>query len=273
MMSTFSLQAARVAGIVGSLACAGAASAQLAAPYTQNFNSLGTTGTSLSGAGISEWSVYRLAGGAGTFTAATGIPAASVGGGTLVDDTSTVQSAQAPLGIFYNPSFPAFTRFGGVNAGLSANANETNRSLGTSPTGVAAHALQLTLTNDTALPLPAIALSYTMTVLTVGLDEQPGYRFFYSTGGVNGTWNSVAALDAVSSESDVAFTSYTRASVFTLDNALAPGAQVLFRWVDDNGVAGSPDQMISIDNVVVVPAPGALGVLALGAVGARLRRR
>src|SRR6476659_9480584 len=119
--------------VVLPFAGSGTASAAFLVPtYTQNFDVLGPSGDSLNAAGLSEWSVYRYnfpGALATTGTKYTGIPAANVGGGHLMDETQPPQN----LGLFYNPSFPTFTRQGGVNAGLSTNPNDPNRSLGTSP--------------------------------------------------------------------------------------------------------------------------------------------
>ena len=51
-----------------------------------------------------------------------------------------------------------------------------------------------------------------------------------------------------------------------LADTAAIGNNILFRWVDDNGVAQSPDQMFAIDNVnvVAVAEPSSLALLGVG---------
>ena len=46
-----------------------------------------------------------------------------------------------------------------------------------------------------------------------------------------------------------------------------PGSTLLLRWVDDNGVASSPDEIIGLDNVGITPVPEPSSLLCLSAVG------
>lgn len=246
--------------------------ARAAISYSQDFNSLGATGTSL--AGIPEWEVYRYLTGtlAGTWT--TSIRAAEVGGGTLMDNVT----GQQALGLFYNPDFPTFTRVGGINAGLSLDSGETNRALGTSPSGFAGNALQLSISNTTGAEVSALEISYDTIVLAAASgNELAGYRVFYSLTGVNGTWTGVPALDTVTASSDPAFTTYTTSGTLNLGTPLADGQSILLRWVDDNATQTSPDQMIAIDDVTVaspIPEAGTVlfGVALCLAIGMRRHR-
>ena len=263
-------------------ATAPALAVNIGSGYSQNFNSLGSSGTTLTAGGTPDWSTWRIrldsTWNGPTWTDSTGIPAADLVNGILVDDTLNVSPNNQPLGLFYNASFPTFTRRGGINAGHSTDPNDIDRALGTSGTGVAGMALQVSLTNDTAAAMPTLAISYDTTVLSIaaqqgGPDELLGYRFFYSLTGPTGTWISAAALDTVTSIMDAAFTNYTTAATISLASSLAPGQSILLRWVDDNAQQSSPDQMIAIDNVSVVPAPGAAALLGLGGLLISRRRR
>jgi hypothetical protein len=46
-----------------------------------------------------------------------------------------------------------------------------------------------------------------------------------------------------------------------------------FRWFDDNAATPFPDTMNAIDNVLIVPEPATLSLLALGALALGFRRR
>jgi len=62
----------------------------------------------------------------------------------------------------------------------------------------------------------------------------------------------------------VGVTSVPATSV-ALSSPWNPGSNLLLRWVDDNAVATSPDQIIGLDNVTVAtPAPLQMGVTSSG---------
>ena len=64
---------------------------------------------------------------------------------------------------------------------------------------------------------------------------------------------------------------------FAFGSTWNPGSNLFLRWIDDNAVDPSPDEIIGIDNVHVagVPEPSTLllaGLAALGATGLTCRR-
>jgi hypothetical protein len=210
--------------------------------YKENFDSMGSDGTSPP----DGWVVYTLAGGSGTFTAATGIPANSIS----LFGLSASQSAGLTATLN-----PASTNNNGFNAATSAAPND--RALTPAPTGVACAVLELTLTNNTGVPVTTLSISYDIRRFTVGAggaDELPGFWLFYSLDD-GFTYENIAALntDINSVPNTVGVT--RRRGVFNLSSPLANGANIIFRWVDDNGGPSSPDQIMGLDNVSIPAAP------------------
>jgi hypothetical protein len=212
--------------------------------YTQNFDSLGQDGTSPP----EGWIVYTLAGSNGTFSAATGIPADRVS----LFGLSATQSA----GLIARLD-PASNQNNGYNAATSDAPDD--RALATAPTGVAAAVLELTLTNNTGGPQNSLFISYDIRRFTVGAgtpdagngpgaDELPGYWLFYSLDD-GFTYENVAALNPdINSVPNTVGVTHMQ-TVFNLSSALANGSNIMLRWVDDNGVPSSPDQILGLDNV------------------------
>jgi hypothetical protein len=95
-----------------------------------------------------------------------------------------------------------------------------------------------------------------------------GYTFYYSTDGTNFT--KVAGLS--NAGGSTGGTEYAVGPVTLSGVSLANGATINFWWADDNADVASPDQPISIDNLVITPEPATLTLLALGGLMA-LRRR
>ncbi len=261
------------------LALAGLASAVRADfSYTQNFDGMGTGTTAPTG-----WSVYSIAGSHDQFKPADdpsgtgGLPtSAAISGGTAnatllaaTADTSTTQkSAQ------------------GYNWGVGGST--TNRSLGTSPTGIAAMVLQLSLTNNSGAAITDLSISYDVLVQSVttnnnnittnnyvGIEELPGYWLWYSLdGGAN--YTNVASLNGNGHTWANAIGTVNEAIAdLTLSSPWNDGASIRFRWVDDNAQGPSPDQRLGLENVSIqaVPEPASLAVLTLGAVALMARRR
>jgi hypothetical protein len=116
-----------------------------------------------------------------------------------------------------------------------------------------------------------------------GSDELPGYWLLYSLD--NGvTYTAVNSLIPVGAgpssqpivPNTVGLTSVSNAS-FSLSGNWNAGSNLLLRWVDDNAIDPSPDEIIGIDNVrVAVPEPSSLSaifVLSLLLPGHFIRRR
>jgi hypothetical protein len=187
-------------------------------------------------------------------------------------------------------------------------ATPTNRVLSTSPTGIDGNALQLILTNNTGSAFNSINLSYDIVKFYNGnlqssidgtqpnAEELPGYQLFYKVDGGN-TWFNAAALNpvriadgihpvvpagtvnntGVNGPVDYNVTNITNANI-TLAQTVAAGQTLTLRWVDDNAVNISPDQVIGLDNVNVTatPIPAAawlLGSGLLGLVGMRRKQK
>lgn len=258
-----------VASAIALLALAGSAFAQASfnnAGYTQNFDGITATGT----ATPTGWSIWTLAGSNATFTNTTGIPVASVAGGTQTSPTGALgilnQNITTPIAGANNNN--------GVNAGFTSNLSD--RKLGTSSTTPAsAGVIQLVVSNDTLAIIPSLTISYDTFILTrrTAVDELQGYRFFYSLSGSAGPFTAVTALDADTTSTSLAVgSSLSVSSTISIPGGWAPGAQITLRWVDDNAAQNSPDSQVAIDNVSVVPTPGSTALLALAGLATRRRR-
>jgi len=245
--------------------------------YTQDFNGMGQTGT----VAPADWAVYSMSGSHDTFTAANPPAAVNPFSGLTLQSTLTAVT---------NPT----NQRGSVGYNLGLSASATDRALGTSPSNVACTLLQLTLTNGTSAAINQITISYDIRrfIKTTnnntsydstpykGIEELPGYRVYYSIN--NGTtWTNIADLnpmDLVNGGSSgilvpnsVGVTSIVDKTV-TLAGNWNVGGNLMLRWMDDNAQSPSPDQIIGLDNLVIVPEPATLAILGIGAVLARVVR-
>jgi hypothetical protein len=234
---------------------AGLLSASAADFYSQNFDSMGTTGTAMP----AGWSMWYLAGSSSSLVAPTGAEMATASGGV------------SQLNV-WNQTDPT-DAWSQQAANMGSSATDPNRLLGTSPTGTRGSILQLSLNNNTGTALTSADLSYDMQVMAPGTlksgmpldstDELPGYRFYFLDGA---TWKPLTSLDLSVSGTASATVNYS--------TPVANGGTLQFRWFDDNAAAFDPDSMIAIDNVnLTVPEPTTLSLLALGAGALLLRRR
>jgi len=290
MKNRFKLLA--VAALLGTLGVAHAASLT-STGYAQNFDGMGTTTTLPTdwsvwkvGTSHSSWSTSITANGASNSVAAmtqiTSSPIASA----LLDTGITTSTKNASA---YN---------------IAHAATSTDRVLSTSPTGITGNALQLSLTNNTGGSLSSIAVSYDMVKFYDGNkqssidssypagEELPGYQLFYSLDG--STWNNVSALNPVSAANgshplipvgsinnngvtgpvDYSVTSVANTTV-TFASAWSSGQTLKLRWVDDNAVNISADQIIGLNNVSIaaVPEPETYAMFLAGLGLLALRRR
>ncbi len=256
----------RIIGVLAILASSATAMAvSFTGSYSENFDSMGTAGT----APPTGWTVKTGDGGSNT-TWSTSIPAS----GTL--SVATMINAATPLTVVTSPTI---ANHRGYNAALDRG-HTSDRVLSTSPTGVTGAGLELLLTNNTGTTISSLNLSYDIVRFTVvgTANELPGYQLFYSLDG--STWNNVPALNPTLSgpggvivPNTAGITSVLNASI-ALVSGWANNTNLLMRWVDDNAVQTSPDQIIGLNNVAVaVPEPASLGMLVAGSLCLLKRRR
>jgi hypothetical protein len=249
-----------LAAAVVALCWPGTASAQVSltnAGYNENYDSMGTAGT----APPAGWAHFTVAGGSGTWSAATGVDPALLATVPVSTVSTTLSATLDPNATNNNNGFNA------ANAGT-----DTNRSLSTSPTGVAGAVLQLQLTNNTGRAVNSLRVGYDIRRFgggAGGQDELPGYWLFYSLD--NGTtWNEVAAVRPGDTGSGAPVivpndsnTTTVPQTTFNLASSVANGGSIVLRWVDDNGGPSSPDRingldLFSITAPAAVPEPSSL---------------
>jgi hypothetical protein len=204
---------------------------------TQNFDSMGSTGTTPPG----TWTVWNGASTTSKTTWTTSIAAS---------DVAAMVSAAGGLTSITTPSV---TNNNGFNAANLAG-NAANRVLVSSPTGVAGMAFQLLLTNGTGATIDALKISYdTLRYTAVGTaNELPGYRLFFSLNGGT-TWTNASTLNpSITSVPNTTGTSITALTTISLGSNWNAGSQLRLRWVDDNADQTSPDQIVGLDNVSIV---------------------
>lgn len=248
------------AAVLASFCATTQAASLTSSGYSENFDSLGTTGT----ADPNGWRVLVGPSGTANNTWTTSISATGVA--AMIDAPGALVANNAPTANQNN----------GYNA---ANGTTTSdRLLATAPTTVSGSALELTLTNNTGFSFNNLLVSYDTRRYTVAstVNELPGYQLFYSLN--NTTWANVSSLNPTISTvpNTVGITSVTNANV-NLGASVAVGHNVYLRWVDDNAVQTSPDQIIGLNNVNIaaVPEPEtyALLIAGLGIIGSKSRRR
>ena len=262
-----------------------AASAQVvfSGSYSQNFDSMGTAGTTAP----TGWSVFSETGSHDTFSPignpnGTGVTPNLTAGALTAEPTLSAGAATTQKGLI------------GYNFGTTSTS--TDRALGTSPSGNAATILELNLTNTSGSAVSALSLSYdidrfTVTTAnnsayasspTVGVEENPGYQLSYSLNGGT-TWTNVSALNPTLSgpsgvvvPNSVGVTSISNATV-SLSSSWASGSSLELAWIDDNAQSPSPDQLIGLNNVSVAAAPEpssiGLGLIASALAGVMIVRR
>ncbi|RNC65616.1 MAG: Ig-like domain repeat protein [Desulfuromonadales bacterium] len=222
--------------------------------FTENFNSMGTTGTTKP----AGWSIWNNSGGSNsTWSAATGIPANGANSvATMVINNTALTATTTPTGNNNN----------GYNA--AAAGVTSDRMIATAPTSNAGTAIQLQLTNSSGGYIDWLKVGYDIYRINApsSVNELQGFWLFYSLD--NGiSWTNVAALNptvagpgGVIIPNTVGKTTVAP-TLITLAGKVNPGAPLLLRWVDDNGVPTSPDQMYGLDNVTVA-TPAAIQTTA-----------
>jgi hypothetical protein len=234
----------------------------LGSGYTQNFDSMGTSGTTPP----TDWVVYTGNSGTTNTTWTTTIS------GNGANSVASMVAAPTSLTAVTTPTT---TNNNGLNAARTSG-TLNDRVLATSPTTVSGAALQLLLTNNTGSALSGLQVSFETVRYNAAstANQLPGYWLFYSLNNV--TWTNVASLNPTSSTvPNTAGFTQTNGS-FNFSTSVASGANFYLRWVDDNAVETSPDQIIGLNNVNIaaVPEPSMFtGSLAFGAFFSLYRKR
>jgi len=118
----------------------------------------------------------------------------------------------------------------------------------TCPTGCAYTRILATLTNVSGATVNSIGLRYQLTVRSAVAEELPGQYAYYSTTGTPGSWVQIPGInDPVNDNIDG---TYPKSADIDLSaTPWANNTKMYFLWVDDDGIAHSPDTFLDIDNV------------------------
>ena len=245
--------------IAAAIVLAGLSPAAAVDFYTQNFNGMGTTGTTFP----AGWSILPLDGDSSS----------------AVIPTSAEMTAATPGSSTLIVWYPALGNDGWLDqaGNMGSTATDPNRLLGTSPYETRGSMLQLSLANNSGEAITTVRLSYDMQAMADGTlkpgftdthEELPGYSFYYLNGS---TWTHVPSLDL--SNDGLSSIGHGSATI-NFSTPVANGGTFQFRWFDDDSMYFSPDFMFAIDNVVVnVPEPASLSLLVVGALALISRRR
>jgi hypothetical protein len=240
------------------------------------------------------WQVYQIAGdsgnGTGTpawtnLTGANNIPPNPAAGTGGIPNGSVVAGGTPSTGLVVNDN-PTANQVQGYNTiGSSGAAND--RAIGTAPTGIAGSVIELQLTNNSGSAQAGLTVAYDIRRVTMaadaggrsppagipeGSEELPGYWLFYSLD--NGA-NYTAVRDLIPvgegpSSQPVVPNSVGVTTVpptaFTFTAPWAAGSNLFLRWVDDNAIDPSPDQIYAFDNVSVAPVPEPSSLLGVSIV-------
>jgi hypothetical protein len=254
--------------IVGGVAAAAASSALGQASfgvsgYSENFDGMGSAGT----AAPAGWRHFPTAFGSNTTWASS----ISANGANSVATTPVTAAATTLVAI----TSPTANQNNGYNAANRSPAPASDRVLATAPTTVAGSIIQLALSNGTGSDLPAgfgltIGFDTVRYTAPTTANELPGYWLFASVDGT--TWSNVGPNPTISTVPNTAGTTTSSLS-FSLPGAWVAGQPLYFRWVDDNALQTSPDQIIGLNNVSIIPTPGTLAIVGAGVLMGLRRRR
>jgi hypothetical protein len=255
------------AAVVLALCMSAQASAQpslTASGFMENFDSMGQDGITPP----NGWTTWTIPGSNTTWqpvsAGGVGIPPDQMSPETSTLGTPTQRGIDpdTPLTAWVFPSFGAGSNhINGWNAASDDNLDD--RALAGGPTGVAGTALELVLANNSGSDIASLAISYDIRSFQVGAggaDELPGFWLFYSLdGGV--TYTNVSDLNPdgnsvpnISPNVTHIPMDLTGSPTYVIDLSATPltaGSNINFCWVDDNGIASSPDQIIGLDNVII----------------------
>jgi hypothetical protein len=229
---------------------------------TQDFNSMGTSGT----VAPTGWKHF-IANFGNNNTWGSSIPAAGANSVASV----AVSTAGTTLTATTTPNS---TNNNGFNAARSTG-NTADRAIAASPTTVAGAIIQLAAKNAAGSSFASgasLSLSFdTIRYTSVSSANQlPGYSVFLSLNGTS--WTQVGSTPTITDvPNTVGITA--RTINFVLPAAWSANSTAYFRWVDDNALQTSPDQIVGLDNVNLVPAPGAVALMGMGMIVGGRRRR
>lgn len=226
--------------------------------YAESFDSMATTGT----APPSGWRMLTSPTGSNsTWTNATGISA------------SGVAALTATAGGLTATTTPGSTNNNGFNAALSPSATG-DRVLATSPTTTAGGAIEVALTNQTGAAITGLTVSFDTVRYTAATNanELPGYWLFSSVDGTS--WANVGTNPTIATVPNTVGVTSSGPFTFDLASSVAAGQTFYLRFVDDNAAQTSPDQILGLNNVSIlpVPEPGTLAILGAGLAAASWRR-
>lgn len=218
-----------------------AAHAQVSFPtagYSENFDSMGTSGT----AAPTGWKHLSFNMTTSNSTWTTSIFASGT------NSVASIAVGAAATTLVARTTPPTGNQNSGYNVPFSTTAT-TDRVIATAPSSVTGSGIQLQMTNGTGTTLTGLNIAFdTVRYLAVGsANELPGYWVFVSTDGT--TWTNVTpnpTITAVPNTVGVTTTTLTANGL-----SIATGGTFYIRWIDDNAVATSPDQIIGLNNVAI----------------------
>lgn len=257
----------RTAIVLSALALVGSSAAAQTVNFgdlgiSENFNSMGTSGTSAP----NGWKHFTAGFGNNT-TWTTSI---------LTSGSNSLASipVSSPATTLTAITTPSTTNNNGFNAARTTG-NTADRALATSPTTVAGSIIQVAMVNTRAAGIAsgsAFTLAYdVIRYRTVSSpNELPGYNAFISLNGTS--WTQIGSL-MTNAEVPNTLGIATRTLNFNLPGVWNVGATAYVRFVDDNADQTSPDQIVGLDNVSLIPAPGSVALMGLGVLVAGRRRR
>ncbi|MES2923539.1 MAG: Ig-like domain-containing protein [Verrucomicrobiota bacterium] len=236
--------------------------------YAQGFDAdLGTAGT----VPPSAWTIWNGTPSSANGTWTDAIPTFG-GANTVANSVGTMVLSTAALTV---SSAPTANANNGYNA--AAPGDTANRMLATAPTSTNGVALQLELTNTGVEAITKLSMAYEIRrfLAVTTANELPGYWLFYSQDD-GASWSNASAFNTsistggtVQVPNTVGVTNVP-ATVISLASPWYVGSTLRFRWVDDNAVATSPDQIVGLDNVSIlatetIPVIGMAPTVALTA--------
>jgi hypothetical protein len=233
--------------------------------YTENFDSMGTSGTTPP----ADWKHFLFNfGDNGTWSST--IPAS---GTNSVASTPVTVSGTTLTAV----TTPTANNNNGYNAAASTSA-PNDRVLATAPTTNAGTGIQLLLTNANSDAIDTLRISFDTVryAAASSANQLPGYWLFISTDGTS--WTNITPNPTITTVPNSPGVTPATMNFGVLSTPLVPaGGTFYLRWVDDNASQTSPDHIIGLNNVsieaTVVPEPATLSALTVLAGLTTLRRR